>query len=952
MFALLPVIPFLFCLVILIFKKPIGTKIGWFALPVPIFLFINYFIQLPIVQDGGTKLYQYPWVEAFDLTFSFRLDGLSLFFALIISFVGILVMLYSIFYLSKKERLLYFYIYLLIFMGSMLGVVTSDNMLLLYLFWELTSISSFLLIGYWFDKEPSRYGAQKALLITVAGGFCLFAAILLMGSITDTFSFSGMLSVSSLVTESTLYPVIVVLVLLGAFTKSAQFPFHIWLPSAMEAPTPISCYLHSATMVKAGIFLIARFTPLLGDSLIWNGSIVFVGLLSLLFGSFMTLKQKDLKALLAYSTISQLGLIVCLFGLGTEVAIVAGLFHLLNHSIFKGSLFLVTGIVDHETGTRDTSLLQGLGKAMPITALICLIASFSMAGLPPFSGFLSKEMFFDAVYATAETPFQALLSLGSALWIIPIIAVIASILTFVYSTALFLKTFLGKSDYHQLPKHPHEANIGLLSAPLILVSFNILISIMPNLFAKNFIFPASMSVMQSGELPSIHISFWHGLTAPLVLTIIVMAAGIFLYFNIDFIKKCLSAKMSSFSINGIYDATVSGLMKGSKKITDLYMTDSLTHYLLFILGAVILLIGIPLFRDQLWTTLSTYNLAKVEFLEAILIVVTAGAAFMTAAFRKRLYAILAVSVAGYMLSLFFIIFNAPDLALTQLLTESITLLLYLLVLRQFPSGMKARRPVNRKRKYSRLGISVLLGFLVGFISFLAHSNRFHRTISWYYTLLSRSKGGGDNMVNVILVDFRGLDTLGEVTVLALAAIGVLVLIRLVTDSKGKMITLNNPYAYYSRLMEKEDRYPLHAERMNNNIILISLAKPLSYLIFIVAIYLLYAGHNLPGGGFIAGLTAACAISLMYITFGSKVFQDIRFDLRMLLPAGLLCSTGCGLGGILFGKPFLTHTFGHITFPLIGELEFATSMIFDFGVFLIVIGTVMSIIFGIGSVQRS
>lgn len=928
-----------------------GARIGWFALTAPVITFIGYLQYIPTALSGTVLVRQIPWVPLLGLDLAFRIDGLSLLFALLISFVGIIVVFYSIFYLSKKERLTNFYVFLMIFMGAMLGVTTSDNLILLYLFWELTSVSSFLLIGFWYEKERSRYGAQKALLITVMGGFCMLAAFVLIGAQTGTFSISTLLEDPALLQASSLYPSIVILLLLGAFTKSAQVPFHIWLPSAMEAPTPISCYLHSATMVKAGIFLIARFTPILGDSELWCGTVTLVGLASLCFGSFMALRQKDMKALLAYSTISQLGLIICLFGFGTEAAIIAGLFHLLNHSVFKGSLFLMTGIVDHQTGTRDMTLLRGLAKAMPWTAAVALIGAFSMAGIPPFSGFLSKELFFEAAL---ESPLAKLSFLGDAAWLIPVAAVLASLLTFVYSLSIFCGVFLGKTPTTDTPKEPREASSGMLIPALTLVSLNLIIAAAPNLFAKGLIAPAVQAVRQSAAAPSIHIAFWHGITGPLLMTIFVVAGGLLLFRHRRGFQTLIARLKSPIGAGKAYDAGVPALLSGSKRLTDFYMTGSLTSYLIMIMAAALGLIAIPVFRYGLWNDLSTEVLARVELLEIIMVMAASGAAVMAAYFRRRLYAILAMSVAGYMVSLFFVVFSAPDLALTQLLVESVTLILFLLVLRRFPKGMKAETPTYPGKKFMRVLMSVSVGVTVAFLSFLGVSNQKFEPITWYYTQHSKSAGGGNNVVNVILVDFRGLDTLGEISVLCMAAIGISVLIHLVTNREGHTVSLNNPFVYFSHI-ERDLRGVFtwtNQARNSNNIILIVLSKPLCFMILILAIYLFYAGHNLPGGGFIAGLTVACALVLMYITLGKGFIKSLKLELRYILALGLACSVGCGLGGMFLGKPFLTHTFGHVTIPLVGELELATAMIFDFGVFLVVTGTVMSIILTIGNSQRS
>lgn len=938
MVFVLPFVPLMAALFCMAVPSSRQRSMGWMVLPVPFVVCCIYLLNLPNLAGGDHLSVNVPWAPALGLSLSFQINGLSMLFALLISFVGTVVVFYSIFYLSKKERLKNFYVFLLLFMGAMLGVVTTDNLLLLYFFWELTSISSFLLIGFWYEKERSRYGAQKAMLITVGGGICLLAAFLLLHTITGTYEISEILSMSGLIGSSKLYPAIAVLIMLGAFTKSAQVPFHIWLPSAMEAPTPISCYLHSATMVKAGIFLLARFSPILGGTLLWNTTITAVGLTSLLFGSFMALHQKDLKALLAYSTISQLGLIICLLGIGTQTAVLAALFHLLNHSAFKGSLFLMTGIVDHETGTRDMTLLRGLGKAMPYTGAVAFIGACAMAGLPPFSGFLSKELFFEASY---EAHTGILGQLGSIVQLVPLIAVAASLFTFVYSLSIFGKVFLGGEITDKTPKQPHEAPMGMIAPAMLLVSLNLVIALLPNVFARIFIFPAVQSV--TGAYEPVHLSFWHGITPPLLMTLCVVAAGAVLYSKLPEFQRFIARYNSPLGANKVYDRCIPGLIRGSSRLTDLYMTGCLTTYLIYIILATMIFTAVPIIQNQFLSTLSMDNMANVEWLEIVMVAVTSVAAVCLCNIKKRVDAILALGAVGFMISLFFVLFSAPDLALTQLLVETVTLVLYVLVLRQLPLGMHPEKPSSRKKITFRFVISVTFGIFVGFLSFFSHSNRLYQPISWFYTQNSKTLGGGNNVVNVTLVDFRGLDTLGEITVLCLAALGVYVLIHLFTNSSGKVQAISDSYSL--------EYHYTHDEDQNNNIILLTLAKPTALVILFISVYLYQAGHNAPGGGFIGGLMACCGLLLMYITFGKSYMTQIPIRLSRFLPIGLCFALGTGLLGYLTDRVFLWHSFGEVNLPLLGHVELTTAAIFDLGVYFVVVGTVMSIIFNISKQQK-
>src|SRR5690625_4322577 len=524
-------LPFLSVILILIFLRNLTRfHVGWFVLIIPLILFILLVRQVPAISKGATFSHQLNWIHSYDINFLTYLDGLSMIFGLLITGIGILVVLYSIYYLSTEQSLVHFYIYLLLFMGSMLGVVFSDHLMVLYVFWELTSISSFLLIAFWYQRKGSRYGAKKALLITVLGGFAMLTAFLMLYSITGTFSIREIISVFHTYKGHPLLLAIMVLILLGAFTKSAQFPFHIWLPDAMEAPTPISAYLHSATMVKAGIYLVARFTPVFGGEAFWFWAVSSIGLLTLFWAALTAIRQTDLKALLAYSTVSQLGLIMTLFGVGSlsfhpnitvesvlfTQATFAALFHLVNHSTFKGALFMVIGIIDYQIGTRDLRRLGGLIAFMPISFTVALIGSFSMAGLPPFNGFLSKEMFFTAMLNVKEFN---LFSVQTVAGLFPFIAWIASVFTFIYSMMIVFQTFFG--DYKEQPTaHAKEPPFGMLVAPITLAVLVILIFFFPNSLSNYILKPALTSIYTDHPLGNIGvISLWHGFNTELMMTI-------------------------------------------------------------------------------------------------------------------------------------------------------------------------------------------------------------------------------------------------------------------------------------------------------------------------------------------------------------------------------------------------------------------------------------------------
>ncbi|MCA0992856.1 Na+/H+ antiporter subunit A [Pseudalkalibacillus hwajinpoensis] len=764
-------LPFLAAFFIpLLYRGVKQVHLGWFVLLVPILLFGYFLTFIQGVMQGVHTLKTFEWIPSLGVNVTFYIDGLGLFFALLITGIGSLVVLYSIYYLSKAEKLGHFYVYLLLFMGAMLGVVLSDNLFVLYTFWELTSISSFLLIGYWYQREKSTSGALKSMMITVFGGLAMLGGFILMADITGTASIRGIIENGEMIVNSTLFPFILILVLLGAFTKSAQFPFHTWLPDAMEAPTPVSAFLHSATMVKAGIYLVARL------SLIFAGTDLFFlivsgfGLLTLCWGSYMAVTQTDLKAILAYSTISQLGMIMAMLGFGTELAILAAVFHILNHATFKGSLFMVAGIIDHETGTRDIRKLGGLFTFMPITATLAFFGTFSMAGFPlPFlNGFLSKEMFFDSSlhFENASTIVEAVSPF------FPYFAVGGSIFTFVYSIMLFFRTFTGKQR-ETLPKQPHEAPIGMLISPIVLVLLVIIIAFIPDAFGHALLSPMVDAI--NGSVGETHIKFWHGFGPALYMSLAVLILGSALYLTREKWQHVYKALPGKLSAAKAYDSLINGLINGSRKLTNVYMTGSLRHYMIYIFVFFIALVGITMSVTGGFQ-INFDDLAPIAIPEVMIAIVMAGAAIATIFMKNRIAAILVLGIVGYGLSLLFVFFRAPDLALTQLIVETVTVALFLLCFYHLPNFDKKKE--SKSTNAVNWVISISVGVLVTMVGIASHSTKLFEPISDYFLKNSYKLGGGDNVVNVILVDFRGLDTMLEILVLGLAALGIYTMIKL------------------------------------------------------------------------------------------------------------------------------------------------------------------------------
>ncbi|MCA0970003.1 Na+/H+ antiporter subunit A [Halobacillus litoralis] len=745
---------------------------GFFVTIIPILIFIYFARFLGTGFEPLTR--SYSWIPSLDINMVFHLDGLSLLFVLLISGIGALVAFYSIYYLDKSEQLGHFYVYFLLFMGSMLGVVLSDNVFVLYSFWEFTSLSSFLLIGFWNFKKESRYGALKSMLITVFGGLSLLGALVFMTVLTDTTSIQEMISQKQLILNSEYFPLILALLLLGAFTKSAQFPFHIWLPDAMEAPTPVSAYLHSATMVKAGIYLVARYSPMLSSSDWFFIIVSSVGIVTLCWGSYMAVRQVDLKGILAFSTISQLGMIMAMLGFGTKVAVFAAVFHILNHATFKGSLFMVAGIVDHETGTRDIRKLGGLMTYLPITATLAIFGTFSMAGVPlPFlNGFYSKELFFDAslhLEDIANAGFIGVLKTA-----LPYLAVFGSIFTFVYSMYFFFGTFRGKANLSELPKKPHEAPVGMLVSPIILVLGVILIGLFPGMVNEPFIAHAASAV--KGLAVSKEVYFWHGfLYPPLIMSITVLVFGTVLYLSRKQWAPVYRAIPGVLSMNKVYDGLVDRLETYSSRVTKAYMNGSIGRYVRLVLAAI-LIVTFAFMALTGGFTVDLSNVAPLSLPEIFVAITMVIAAVSTILTNNRITAILILGVVGYGLSMLFVLFRAPDLALTQLIVETVTVALFLLVFYHLPKLRKKEEAASTR--FLNLVISIGFGAMMTMVAISAHSSKFFESISSYFLENSYKLGGGDNVVNVILVDFRGLDTLFEIVVLGIAAMAIYGLIKL------------------------------------------------------------------------------------------------------------------------------------------------------------------------------
>ena len=866
----------------------------------------------PAVYRGEVATSRYEWLPQIGLSFSFFLDGLGFFFATLILGIGLLIIIYARYYLSERDPMGRFYAYLLLFQGAMIGVVVSDNILLMAVFWELTSLSSFLLIGYWRHLPEGRQGARMALVVTGGGGLMLLAGFLLLGHIAGSYELTEILQRGDSIKASSLYMPMLLLVLGGAFTKSAQFPFHFWLPHAMAAPTPVSAYLHSATMVKAGVFLMARLWPVLAGTEAWFLIVCTTGLITMLVGAWIALFKNDLKAILAYSTVSHLGLMTMMLGIGTPMAAVVAVFHILNHATFKAALFMSAGIVDHEAGTRDIRRLGGLLHLMPISATLALVASGSMAGLPLLNGFLSKEMMLEEVL---HTPYA-----GQS-WILPVLATIGALLSVAYSARFAMRTWLGpaRTDY---PHHPHDPPPGLWLPVTILVVPVIAIGIFPALIAGPVVERTTLAVIGGGGVPSYSLALWHGFTVALLMSVVAFIGGaavLVVYGALDRFRRSAPRPEAK----RIFDAMLDGISRVSRALVAALHTESLPRYFTVIIVAIIL-VGFVGFTTGTHAAGSRALLPVHIPALVIWATVLATSIAVVVLHANRLLVLILTSLVGLGVSLAFIQFSAPDLALTQISVEVVMTILLLLALNLLPRTTP--RESGWLRRLRDGCVASVAGIGLAGLAYAVMTRDF-QSISEYHLAQSKPGGGGTNVVNVILVDFRGFDTFGEIIVLCIAALAIYALL----DSSLRGAAAQR-LAAMRQGEEAADAHPL---------MLVVVTRVLLPLAMTVGVFIFLRGHNQPGGGFIAGLVIAIALLMQAMASGYVwTAERLRLNAHTMLGLGVLLAGLTGLGSLLFGRPFLTSTFGYVHLPIVGEFEVASAMAFDAGVFFAVVGTVL------------
>jgi multicomponent K+:H+ antiporter subunit A len=917
MLTCIPLLPWLAVPLLALIPSHRRKAGAWIAAAANGIALAHVLVLAPQVFDGETVVWRVAWVPSAGLELALRLDGLALLFALLILAIGLLIILYAAYYLGSRDSLPRLYAQLMLFTGAMLGAVLSENLLLLFVFWELTSISSFLLIGYWHQRADARDGARVALAVTGAGGLAMLAGFLLLGRIAGSHDLSVILASGDAIRASPLYLPALVLILFGAFTKSAQFPFHFWLPGAMAAPTPVSAYLHSATMVKLGVFLLARLFPVLSGTDAWFLMVSGVGLVTLVFGAYQALFKHDLKSLLAYSTVSHLGLITLLFGMGSPLSAVAGVFHVINHATFKASLFMAAGIIDHETGTRDMRRINGLWRYMPFTGLLAMVAAGAMAGVPLLNGFLSKEMFFEESLALGGA--------GPLQWLVPAGALLAGVFSVAYS-ARFIHDVFFNGEPVNLPRKPHEPPRWMRAPVEVLVVVCLLVGIVPSLTIAPLLEVSARSVL-GGQLPQYSLAVWHGLTPALVMSAVALAGGATLYFLLQYRFRLHHYVASRHTAKRVFDRVLIGVERFSRWVTQRLHDGSLRRSLL-----PLALVAVAAGAYPFWAHTGLSGGGNATPLDAaavagwLLLLAAAGGTVVL--HRQRLAALMLAAVVGLVMSLTFAYFSAPDLALTQISVEVVTTLLMLLALNLLPQGPLPDD--NARGTAIDLMVSVAAGAGVAALAW-AVMTRPLDSISAYFLERSVPDGGGSNVVNVILVDFRGFDTFGEIVVIAIAALGIAALLAGVTLQRPNADGHGRPFA--------ADAHTL---------ILRSATRLLLPLALLVSAYIFVRGHNDPGGGFIAALVTAVALIAQYLASGiGWASARLRVDYQRVLAIGVLIAGGTGVAAWLFGAPFLTSAHGHPALPLIGEVPLASAALFDLGVYLTVVGGTMLVLAELG-----
>ncbi|MEI3848541.1 MULTISPECIES: Na+/H+ antiporter subunit A [unclassified Microbacterium] len=939
----------------------LGASAFYLAAILPIAGFAHAAAMSPAVLAGDIPFESYAWIPPLGIDMSLRMDTLSWLMTLVVTGVGALVMIYCRWYFrDKKENLGQFAAVLLAFAGAMYGLVLTNDLVVLVMFWEVTSVLSYLLIGYYNRRAASRRAALQALLVTTLGGLVMLIGVVLLVVDANTSSISAILS------QAPTGPIVdaaLVLILVGALSKSAIFPFHFWLPGAMAAPTPVSAYLHAAAMVKAGIYLIARLAPVFAIAPTWRPIVIALGVFTMLLGGFQALRETDLKRVLAFGTVSQLGMLAVVLGYGTRDAALAGLALLLSHALFKSALFLVVGVLDRQLSTRDLTELSGVGRRAPVMATFSIIAVASMVGLPPTIGFVAKEGVLTALLFEAQ---------GGAVWGVVALAGIAlgSVLTAAYGIRFLWGAFWTKREPggDRLPETEWpDPPIGFLVAPILLAALTVVAGIATPWLDEAFApyadqAPPATPGVAAPEHPA-HLALWHGLEPALGISLATIVVGVLVF---ALTRGWRPAKrLLPFTAADAYNATLRGVARLSVVTTSMTQRGSLpvyvgTIFVVFVAAEATALIA----SDEWQAQLDAYHTPTQLFVAPLMI----AAGLIAVRARKRYTGVVLVSVTGLGMVLLFATSGAPDLALTQILVETVTLVAFALVLRRIPSRLGEHNasvwPVARAVLGAAVGVTMAL------VAIVATGARVQEPISGAFPDLAYEIGHGRNVVNVALVDLRGWDTMGELSVLILAATGVasLVFVTHRADTLSRFIQPLPSGATRARrplvetsdgLKQREDArgsgrmaWLVGGQRVrpeNRSIMLEVIVRILFHTIVIVSLYLLFAGHNLPGGGFAAGLVAGMALVMRYIAGGRyELGAAAPTDAGRLLGAGMTIAVACAIVPLFFGEAPLTSQFWEAELPVLGHVEFVTSTIFDVGVYLVVIGLVLDVLRSLGA----
>ncbi|MDO5052663.1 MAG: Na+/H+ antiporter subunit A [Pseudoclavibacter sp.] len=927
------------------------TKVFLVAAAVSAAAFAGIVAQAPTVLAGGEIRESLPWIPQIGLDIDLRTDALSWLLALVVTGVGALVLLYCGRYFGPREHDVgRFSAVLLAFAGVMYGLVVADNVYLMFVFWEATSVFSYLLIGHYTGKRVSRGSALQALLVTTLGGLVMLVGVVMLHATSGTALLSEMVAAPPPFTPFTITAVLLVLV--GAASKSALVPFHFWLPGAMAAPTPVSAYLHAASMVKAGVYLIARLAPGFAEMPGWREALVTLGVWTMLLGGYRSLRQYDLKLILAYGTVSQLGFLTVVTGFGTRDAALAGLTLLLAHACFKAALFLTVGMIDHRTGTRDIRKLCGLGRSAPVLASVAVVAAGSMAGLPPMLGFVAKEAVFTAFLDAGRA------GLGWG-WVALAGVALGSTLTAAYTLRFLWGAFSRKPGVEPVRYAPEHLDFML--APLLLAIASVVLGLASPLLDPVL---ALYADTVHGPVPGhAHLALWHGLEPALAVSAVTLGLGVLLFLLRDGVARVQAGVPPLVDAARGYWASIRFVDRAAARITGLTQRGSLPFYLstillVFIGSTAASLVGAPLPP----TPGLQFSLRPTDL--AIVVAMTVAAIAATRS-RRRFQGLVLVGVTGYGMAAIFALNGAPDLALTQALIETITLVAFVLVLRKLPPDHSTRS--RRLPGWIRWSIGLGFGLSAAAILLLAMGSRTAETDSLAFPALAKEGGHGANIVNVALVDIRGWDTMGELSVLVAAATGVASLIFLTKrNAKRSTAPVHRPRALTSAPITEpvkivgDDSMASEHRKMwllagttlapeNRSIVLEVVVRLVFHAMIVASLYLLFVGHNEPGGGFAGGTVAGLALVARYLAGGRKELDEaVRIDAGKLLGIGMGCAAGAALVPMLFGQPPLTTSWIDVELPWIGHLVFVTSTIFDIGVYLIVVALTIDVLRSLGA----